>query len=291
MTKIDQRIESMLEEVLSDAALKGAPPRLVEALRYAVFPGGARVRPRLSMAVAMACGGDELDVAAGAAAAIELLHCASLVHDDLPCFDNAELRRGKPSVHMAYGDALALLTGDGLIIRAYQVLATACQSRPDRLAGLLAVISNGVGVPGGIVAGQAWECESDVPLAEYQRAKTGALFAAATMAGAAASGADPEPWRKLGETIGRAYQYADDILDSSGDPMVIGKPVGNDAALDRPSMVREMGQRESAEQLRQLVREAADYIPACPGEMALKKLIEAESDHFMQLALNCRAAA
>lgn len=289
--KVDDRIECALEESLSPAALYGTPPRLIETLRYAVFPGGARVRPRLCLAVSIACGGENSAFQDSAASAIEMLHCASLVHDDMPCFDDAATRRGKPSIHQAYGEDLALLTGDALIVRAFQVLAESGSSHPERFCRVLSVISNGVGVPGGIVAGQAWECEPEAPLAEYQRAKTGALFAAATMAGAAVAGYDPEPWRALGETIGKAYQFADDILDSSGDPQTIGKPVGKDAAFNRPSMVRESGQLESARQLRQLVAQAADFVPSCVGEIALRRLIAQESEHFMQLALNCRAAA
>jgi len=288
---LDHCIESALEKFLSCEALQGTPPRLIESLRYAVFPSGARVRPRLCLAVSMACGGDAPRLAEGTAAAIELLHCASLVHDDMPCFDGSAMRRGKPSTHAAFGEDLALLTGDGLIVRAFQVLAESAASHPERLARVIAVVAGGVGVPNGIVAGQAWECEATVPLSEYHRAKTGALFAAATMGGAAAAGSDPEPWRQLGETIGKAYQFADDILDSTGDPQVMGKPAGKDAALNRPSTVQDVGLLESAEQLRQLVRKAADFVPPCRGEQALKHLIALESDHFMQLALGCRAAA
>jgi geranylgeranyl diphosphate synthase type II len=288
---LDYRIECALEKSLSAEALQGTPGRLIESLRYAVFPGGARVRPRLCLAVSMACGGNDSSLEDATAVAIELLHCASLVHDDMPCFDSAATRRGKPSVHLEFGEALALLTGDALIVRAFQVLNESCMANPGRLAQVFAVVSGGVGVPGGIVAGQAWECESEVPLADYQRAKTGALFAAATMGGAAAAGADAAPWRLLGETIGKAYQFADDILDSSGDPQLMGKPVGTDVALNRPSSVRELGQVDSAEQLRQLVRKAADYVPACPGEKALRTLIAAESEQFMHMALGRRAAA
>jgi len=150
---VDDRIEHALEAALSCEALHGTPPRLLETLRYAVFPGGARVRPRLCLAVSMACGGDDTALEEGAASAIELLHCASLVHDDMPCFDDAATRRGKPSIHQAYGEDLALLTGDALIVRAFQVLAASCGSRPERLSQVLSVISNGVGAPGGIVAG------------------------------------------------------------------------------------------------------------------------------------------
>src|ERR1700761_9802643 len=109
------RIEKALNDAVGLAGQPGCPPRLAAAMRAAVFPKGARVRPRLCHAVASACGDDEPDATDAAGAAIELLHCASLVHDDLPCFDDAPLRRGKPSVHTAFGERLAVLSGDGLI--------------------------------------------------------------------------------------------------------------------------------------------------------------------------------
>lgn len=288
---IDQRIESVLHDALSERSIGGTPPRLAEATRYAVFPGGARVRPRLCLAVAHACANDSPGIADATAAAIELLHCASLVHDDMPCFDGSSLRRGKPSVHVAYGQSLALLTGDALIVRAFHLLASASNERPERLGAVIRVLGGGVGMPLGIVAGQAWECEPEAPLQAYQRAKTGALFRAATMGGAAAAGVDPEPWRRLGELIGEAYQVADDLLDANGDPEQMGKPAGRDAALGRPNTVNENGQRESARFLRRLVRDAEDSIPPCPGEGALRGLIADEAEHFVQLALSCRAAA
>lgn len=288
---LNGRLEAALHEALSDGAIGDSPPRLVEAVRYAVFPGGARVRPRLCLAVATACRDTDPSLSNAAAAAIELLHCASLVHDDMPAFDGSSLRRGKASVHTRFGEALALLAGDALIVSAFQTLARGACQNPGRLAAVLSVISHGVGMPAGIVAGQAWECEQNVSLQEYQRAKTGALFAAATMGGAAAAGEDPKPWRMLGETIGEAYQVADDLLDANGDPEVMGKPAGRDDALDRPSAVRELGQQECGLTLRRLVEQAAESVPACPGQVSLRKLIELESEHFMQVALSCRAAA
>ena len=285
------RLERTLGEALSAQALEETPEGLACALRYAVFPGGARVRPRLLMAVAGANGDDHPAVTDAAAAAIEMLHCASLVHDDLPCFDGANLRRGKPSLHVAFGEPLAVLTGDALIVLAFQTLGAACAPVAERLGPLLRIIGGGVGVPHGIVAGQAWECEDDIPLSRYQQAQTGALFAAPTMAGAAAAGADPAPWKRLGQCIGEAYQVADDILDANGDATQVGKPVGQDRQLDRPSAVREMGQAASAKRLRSLVDEALQSIPACSGEHALRKQIARESEQFVKLALSCRAAA
>ena len=150
-----------------------------------------RVRPRLCHSVAAACGEDHPLATEAAGAALELLHCASLVHDDLPCFDAAETRRGRPSVHKAFGEPLAVLTGDALIVLAFQTLAR-IQCAPERLA-TLTLDGRAIGRRAlGIVAGQAWECEPQIDLAHYHRAKTGALFAAATVAGAASAGADAD---------------------------------------------------------------------------------------------------
>ncbi|MEO8010149.1 MAG: polyprenyl synthetase family protein, partial [Dokdonella sp.] len=206
------RIEQALLAALEPGESAGCPPRLAAAIRYAVFPGGARIRPRLCLAVAQACAEDHPAIVEAAATAIELLHCASLVHDDLPCFDDAATRRGKPSVHKAFGERLAVLAGDAMI-----VLADSCRAAPARLPTLIRIIARSVGTAGGIVAGQAWECETDAPLSQYQQAKTGSLFAAATMAGAVSAGvSDAAPWSLLGERIGAAYQVADDILDVAG---------------------------------------------------------------------------
>ena len=211
--QIADRIEQALDRAVALAQGPGAPPLLASALRYAVFPAGHRIRPQLCLAVAGACGDADPESADAAAAAIELLHCASLVHDDLPCFDDSALRRGKASVHAEYGAPLAVLTGDALIVHAFATLRPVAARDPARMATLLGIVTEAVGSPGGIVAGQAWECEVAVPLADYQRAKTGALFVAATRAGAAAAGVDAEPWRMLGDKLGEAYQVADDLRD------------------------------------------------------------------------------
>ncbi len=273
-----QRIEQALMSAIVPGESAGCPPRLAEAIRYAVFPGGARVRPRLCMAVAQACAEDHPSVVDAAAASIELLHCASLVHDDLPCFDDAVTRRGKPSVHRAFGERLAVLGGDALIVLAFESLAAGCRAAPERLPGLIRIVARSVGTAGGIVAGQAWECEPCASLAEYQQAKTGSLFEAATIAGAAAAGdKNPRQWSRLGARIGEAYQIADDILDVAGDAARIGKPTGRDAELGRPSAVAQFGMTGAIRWLKLLVSEANEAIPDCPGADALRAVILAQS--------------
>ncbi len=283
------RIERALSNAVAQADVADAPPRLATAMRHAVFPRGARIRPRLCLAVAAACNEDDPRLTDAAAAAIELLHCASLVHDDLPCFDNAETRRGRPSVHHAFGERLAVLAGDALIVLAFDTLARA-SCAAGRLCPTLLTVTRAVGVPTGIVAGQAWECETKADLSTYHRQKTGALFAAATAAGAAAAGADPAPWRAVGEKIGEAYQVADDLRDAIADPEEIGKPIGRDIALDRPSAATMFGIAGTVKRLERLVAEAIEVIPACPRAGELEALIMLEAKRLMPKKLAQRAA-
>jgi geranylgeranyl diphosphate synthase type II len=279
------RIENALRAALEAAAGPGCPPRLQAAVLHAVFPGGARIRPQLTLAVARACGDDEPALTDAAATAVELLHCASLVHDDLPCFDDAPIRRGQASVHSAFGERLAVLTGDALIVGAFEVLARAGAARPERLAPLLRTVARGVGMPAGIVAGQAWECEPRAPLREYQRLKTGALFTAATRAGAQAAGGDPEAWTALGDCLGEAYQVADDIRDVAAQPEWLGKPIGQDLALGRPSVALEKGMDVALAQFEALVQQAADAVPTCRGAPMLRALVRAEAERLVPPSL------
>jgi geranylgeranyl diphosphate synthase type II len=285
-----QRIERALTAELLRAEAPNCPTGLAAAVRYAVFPGGARIRPRLCIAVAEACGEDDPGLSDAAASAIELLHCASLVHDDLPCFDDASTRRGRPSVHRAFGEQLAVLSGDALIVLAFQMIARGAARHPERLSELLLVLARGVGMPAGIVAGQAWESEPQVVLSDYQQAKTGALFAASTVAGAASAGAPAAGWRTLGERLGEAYQVADDLRDVAADPETLGKPVGRDAVLGRPSAVAQFGVTGAMQRLKALVEEAIASIPDCPGIERLQGQIVAQAKSFLPKELARRAA-
>ena len=284
------RIEQALAAAIDTVAVPGCPPRLAEAVRHSVFPGGARVRPRLCLAVAAACGSKDYAAADAAAVAIELLHCASLVHDDLPCFDDSPLRRGVPSVHRAFGEPLAVLAGDALIILAFEHLARSLAATPERLAPLLLTVSASVGMPHGITAGQAWECEPQVSVEDYHRAKTGSLFTAATAAGALVAGADADAWRIVGDKIGEAYQVADDLRDVAASAQEVGKPVGRDALLNRPSAAGELGIDGAIARLRGLVTGAIEAIPPCPGREQFAEVLMAESRRIMPKDLAQRAA-
>jgi geranylgeranyl diphosphate synthase type II len=285
------RIEKALAAAIDCAAGADAPPGLGAAMRHAVFPGGARFRPKLCLAIAAACGDKDPAVADAAAAAIELLHCASLVHDDLPCFDDAPIRRGRPSVHAEFGEALAVLSGDALIVLAFQQLASvAVPAGGRRLAQLLEIVAQGVGSPGGIVAGQALECEPFAALSDYQRAKTAALFAAAAMAGAVAGGADPAPWRAMGLALGEAFQVADDLRDALGSATELGKPVQRDIALDRPNAVMLLGLPQALQRFDTLLADSLARIPPCSGACELEKCIRTAAQRLLPARLALEAA-
>ncbi len=275
------RIEQALHAAIGQAEAPDCPPLLAAAMRASVFPRGARIRPRLCLAVAAACGEDRPGLTDAAAASIELLHCASLVHDDLPCFDDADMRRGRPTVHKTFGAPLAVLAGDALIVLAFQILGEAAVTSPGRLARLVGIVGRSVGVPRGIVAGQAWESESDVDLAEYQRQKTGALFAAATLAGAAAAGVESENWRAVGQWLGEAYQVADDIRDATCSAAELGKPAGQDAAHGRPNAVLKLGLAGAIGWLEELADQAVEAVPACHGQSALRSHIFSETRRLL----------
>ncbi|PZX11424.1 geranylgeranyl diphosphate synthase type II [Palleronia aestuarii] len=237
------------------------------------MPGGARIRPTILTSVALACGDDRPGLTDAAAAALELIHCASLVHDDLPCFDDAGERRGKPSVHRAFSEPLAVLTGDSLIVAAFETLARAAVADPARGVELVGILAQRTGMPGGICAGQGWESEARVDLAAYHRAKTGALFVAATQMGAVAAGQEAEPWEELGARIGEAFQVADDLRDALGTPDHLGKPAGQDDRHGRPNAVSALGIDGAMGRLRDILGGAIASIPSCPGEAMLAQLV------------------
>jgi geranylgeranyl diphosphate synthase type II len=284
--------EADIRDFLAEHTTSQCPPLLAQAMEYAVFPGGARVRPQLCMAVALANNSSDRPLAAAAATAVEFLHCASLVHDDLPCFDDATERRGKPSVHAKFGERIAVLTGDALIVAAFQTLAVHAvhHVRAERVPLVLSILARGVGAPHGISAGQAWECEPSVDVSRYHRAKTGALFIAATCAGAASAGVDPGPWVNLGACIGEAFQVADDIKDAIGDPEIMGKAAGIDAKLGRPNAVQELGLDGATDRLKSLLEEGLESVPHCAGRENLVRLVRAQSERFVPEKMGRTAA-
>jgi geranylgeranyl diphosphate synthase, type II len=281
---LSARIEAAIGQAVRTAQDGAAPPKLASALHYAVTPGGARIRPTILMSVALACGDDRPALSDAAAAALELIHCASLVHDDMPCFDDADVRRGKPSVHRAYSEPLALLTGDSLIVLAFEVLGRAAGRDPMRAVQLVTTLAQRTGSPNGICAGQGWESEPEVNLSAYHRAKTGALFIAATQMGAIAAGQDAEPWEELGARIGEAFQVADDLRDALYDEATLGKPAGQDAINARPNAVAELGVQGAIRRLTDILSGAIASIPSCPGEAMLAEMVRKYAERLTPMA-------
>ncbi len=258
---VTAKLEAVLQAALAPSQTAECPPILAEALGYSVFPGGARIRPKLVLSVAKACAASDMTAVMAGACAIEFLHCASLVHDDLPCFDGAAYRRGKPSVHVTFGERIAVLAGDALIVKAFETVAD--------YPVLSRIVAQSAGAPHGIAAGQAWECEPRMDLAQYQRAKTGALFAACTQAGAAAAAHEHTAWHTLGLKIGEAFQVADDLRDVAGLSADIGKPTGQDAANNLPNMVSTLGYDGAMHYFNDLLSNIVEHIPTCPGRDSL----------------------
>ena len=269
-------IEGALHRAIDAAAAAPSPPRLGDALRYAVFPGGARIRPRLCLAVADACGGGASPLVVATAVAIELYHCASLALDDLPCFDDAAVRRDRPALHRVFGDAQAILVSSGLIVLASQCVMDADTADPDRRRAIQLHLLRSVGTRHGLVAGQAWEHEAHVNLAHYHSCKTASLFAAASYCGALASGCSDPNWALVGRHLGLAYQISDDLADLAGDTQAPREHVGH-----RPhgglNVVVELGSGKARRRLRQLLASATRAVPSCQGRRLLKHWLRHES--------------
>ncbi|MEM1342898.1 MAG: polyprenyl synthetase family protein [Pseudomonadota bacterium] len=289
---MEQRIEAAIRSAITLGQGRGAVPAgLASALDYAVTPGGARIRPTILTSVAIACGEDMPAVTDAAAAALELIHCASLVHDDMPCFDDADMRRGKQSVHMAYSEPLALLTGDSLIVLAFELLGRAAAHDAVRAGKLTVALAQRTGMPGGICAGQGWESELEIDLDAYHAAKTGALFMAATQMGAIAAGQDPEPWEELGARIGQSFQIADDLRDALYDEASLGKPAGQDDLHGRPNAVALLGIKGAIAKLNDSLAGAISSIPSCPGEAMLAEIVRSYAERLTPLYAAARTAA
>ncbi len=247
----------------------GAPAQLVEAMRYAVLDGGKRLRPLLVLAAHEAVGGSTQvashNAALRAACAVELIHAYSLVHDDMPCMDNDVLRRGKPTVHVQFGEASALLAGDALQALAFELLTPLDGSVPSKtqakLCGLLARAAGSAGMAGG----QAIDLASvGLPLTERQlremhQLKTGALLQGSVMMGAHCGAPDAtaqDALMEYGAAIGLAFQVVDDILDVTSDSATLGKTAGKDADNDKPTYVSLMGLAQSQTYAQQLLNQA-----------------------------------
>lgn len=262
--RLGRRIEAELRRRLDGC---GAPPPLDEAMRYSVLDGGKRIRARLVYLTCEALGAAPA-LADAPAAAIELMHASSLIHDDLPAMDDDDYRRGRPSCHVAYGEATAILAGDTLQMLAFQVLAEDRTLPPgarlEMLEGL-ARAAGGAGMMGGQMLDLAGERRrvDRGQLERMHRMKTGALISLAAGFGGMAAGAGREAvdtLRDFGSTLGLAFQVRDDILDATGTDEALGKPGGSDEANGKSTFVTTLGLPASRQALDELLAEARECI-------------------------------
>jgi len=287
---VSKYIEKTLRQAVSDMTVAPCPSRLAAALHYAMFPGGGRVRPKLVLAVAQSCADASIPLVHQAAAAIECLHAASLIQDDLACFDDAAMRRGKPSVHNAFDERLAILASDALIVKAFGMISEVPGASTSAQLALVKLLATQVGSIRGITAGQAWECEDQIDTDAYHQAKTGALFAASTQAGAIAVGVDDDAWIATGELIGAAYQIADDINDVMGDAVKLGKPVQVDHRHGRPNAVQEWGAAGAVRKLQSCIDQIIQSVPICKNADFFIETVRHEAQRFLPKEVALSAA-
>ncbi len=266
LAKLVERFNSHLENYLQRYGQ--GPPRLLEAMAYSLLTGGKRVRPMLVILSCQCCGGQELQ-AMPAAAAIEMVHTFSLIHDDLPAMDNDDLRRGRPTNHKVFGQAMAILAGDALLALAFELLAKQVQD-PARASRQIYQLAHAAGLAG-MTGGQAldidYQGQADLDTIEQvHTSKTAALISCACKLGALAADADDRAVNALGKFglyIGRAFQILDDLLDIRANSDQAGKRTGKDASLGRPNYAVIAGKKDSmtrAEQLfDQAVAELTDF--------------------------------
>jgi farnesyl diphosphate synthase len=260
-------VQTLLNALLSDTARPGEtvrPERLLAAMRHGVLNGGKRMRPALVIESAALFGADA-EAALRVAAALECIHCYSLIHDDLPAMDNDDMRRGQPTVHRKFDEATAILAGDSLLTYAFDILAAPETRLPDgtKLALTLALArASGIG---GMAGGQALDLEAETraldedEVTRLQRMKTGALIRFACEAGATAAGASADDCRRLirfGEIVGLAFQLRDDLLDLTADSATLGKAAGKDAARGKKTLPSIHGIDWTEQKLKALIEEA-----------------------------------
>jgi len=266
LDKTAEETEALLGKLLSDtleADEIARPKRLMEAMRYSSLNGGKRLRPFLVVESAAVFG-----VPRGAAllvgAALECIHCYSLIHDDLPAMDNSDLRRGRPTLHKRTDDATAILAGDGLLTLAFDIVTRDDIHRDATVRLLLTrALARAAGI-GGMVGGQMLDLAGEgrfgdrepIDVARLQQMKTGALLRFGCIAGALLGQASPKEYQALddyGKALGEAFQIADDLLDVEGDAAALGKPAGQDAALGKTTFVTQLGIEGAKQRVRDLL--------------------------------------
>jgi farnesyl diphosphate synthase len=269
LDKTAEETEALLGRLLSDKVETDEivrPKRLMEAMRYSSLGGGKRLRPFLVVESA-AVFGVPRESALLAGAALECIHCYSLIHDDLPAMDNSDLRRGRPTLHKKTDDATAILAGDGLLTLAFDIITRDEIHRDPAVRLLLTrALARAAGI-GGMVGGQILDLAGEgrfgdrepVDVARLQQMKTGALLRFGCIAGALLGQASPAQYQALddyGKALGEAFQIADDLLDVEGDAAALGKPSGQDAALGKTTFVTQLGVEGARQRVRDLLARA-----------------------------------
>jgi len=266
-------VKSLIQEgaELTDRALEAlipaadtVPASIHGAMRHSTFAGGKRLRPVLAMQAGVTIAGSLPHGIERLGAALEMLHTYSLIHDDLPALDNDDLRRGKPTCHKAFGEAIAILAGDALQTRAFEVLA-GLDSPPSATVQIIGLVANAVGTVDGMIGGQVLDIESEQkkPTPELveaiHRAKTGALIRVSVVAGGVYAGANSEDVARLdrfGRKAGLAFQIVDDVLDMTVDSAQLGKTAGKDQATEKATWPAVYGIEQSRRDAAQLIEEA-----------------------------------
>lgn len=247
---------------------------VVEAMRYSLQNGGKRIRPMLTLEFCRVCGGDPR-AALPFACAVEMIHTYSLIHDDLPCMDDDDLRRGQPSCHKQFGESYALLAGDGLLTLAFETLTKAVDVAPQDIVRAVRVLSELAGVSG-MIGGQVIDLLSEEKQVDYDtlhcidRLKTGALIKSAALLGCIAAGVQEEAVlaaaKTYAENIGFAFQVVDDILDVTSDTATLGKPIGSDEKNAKSTFVSLLGLDACKSLANKLTAEAVEALSALPND-------------------------
>lgn len=257
---------------------ESAQGRVIKAMKYSLSAGGKRIRPVLVLEFCRMCGGD-IEKALPIACAMEMIHTFSLIHDDLPCMDNDDLRRGKPSCHKAFDEATALLAGDALEIYPIELIAGS-ELEPEKIVKIISKITHQVGVFG-MIGGQQIDTENEgkpytsQALLEMYSLKTSALLKAACCSGCIAAGADEDTVQNAAmyaEKLGLAFQIVDDILDVTGDEKVFGKPIGSDAESGKTTYVTLYGLEKAHKKAEKLTNEALEILSNWENSDFIKEL-------------------
>ena len=265
------RIDATLERLLPSAETE--PVSIHRAMRHSVFAGGKRLRPILCMEAARMIAGQLPPGIEDLGSALEMLHTYSLIHDDLPALDNDDLRRGKPTCHVVYGEDIAILAGDALQTQAYEVLAQ-MQCSPDRAIAIVGEIARATGTVGGMIGGQVMDLENEnvTPTAQIvetiHRAKTGALITVSIVSGGIYAGASPqqiEHLRSFGSSAGLAFQIVDDVLDVTQSSAALGKTAGKDIATQKATWPAVFGVERSSAMAEELIARAFESLQSFGG--------------------------